>query len=322
MILATNKCVQGRWFLLCIACTALGASAQQDPTRLTESAVGTGALPTLRESAALDHLGLEEENSFAPPSMGDDDIGQQLILKETPRDRWFRAYADAFAFWTTNAANVSAGEQEDWYWGGRIGAGYQPRLSNRLFADIDLGQQFVRYDKFDALDFENLEVGASLIYIEPKLASTLFFLGAQYQRITSDSFGDTLYNSYSLRAGAQKIFLLNRRNSIHVSLMGDWDLDTDVAQLDRNEYLGDVAWRYKLMTDLSIGLSYRATWLDYQEADRHDWLHLAGLSLSYQPKPWLEVYLAASYALNRSSAEVFDYETSTVGLGLGVKLKF
>ncbi|MCB1208383.1 MAG: outer membrane beta-barrel protein [Verrucomicrobiales bacterium] len=298
------------------------AFAQQDPSRLTESATSTSPLPTLREGAALDQLGLEEENAFAPPTMGDDDIGQQLILKETPRDRWFRAYADTFAFWTTNAANVSAGEQEDWYWGGRLGAGYQPRLTNRLFADIDLGQQFVRYDKFDALDFENLEASASLIYIEPKLASTLFFLGVQYQRITSDTFGDELYNSYSLRAGAQKVFLLNRRNSIHLSLMADWDLDTDVDQLYRDEYLADVAWRYKLMRDLSVGLSYRATWLDYREVDRQDWLHLAGVSISYQPRPWLEVYLAGSYALNRSNIEVFGYETSTVGLGLGVKLKF
>jgi len=308
------------WFLGAVASLGSFASAQQDPSRLTESAATS--VPTLRESAALDQLGLEEENAFAPETMGDDDIGQQLILKETPRDRWFRAYADTFAFWTTNAANVSAGEREDWYWGGRVGLGYQPRLANRLFADIDVGQQFVRYDKFEALDFENLEASASLIYIEPKLASTLFFLGVQYQRITSDTFGDELYNSYSLRAGAQKVFLLNRKNSIHLSILADRDLDTDVDQLYRDEYLADVAWRYKLMRDLSVALSYRATWLDYREVDRQDWLHLAGVSISYQPRPWLEVYLATSYVMNRSNVEVFAYETATVGLGLGVKMKF
>lgn len=293
-----------------------------DRSRLGEGVTDHGRIMGLSDSQELRPMGLEEENAFAPFSPGDSDIGQQLILKETPRDRWFRAYADLFGYWTNNAANAPAGEQDDWFWGGRIGAGYQPRLASRLFADIDLQQQMFRYDKFDVLDFESLDATAGLIWIEPRLANTIFFAQYNYNRITNDEFGSDLLNSHSLRAGLQKTFLIDRRNSIHATLMGDWDIDTDVDSLYRFEYIASLGWRFKIFHDLSFGVSYRHTWFDYQDVDRSDSLHIIGGGLAWTPREWLELSLGANFSVNESDIDVFDYETSTLGGGLGVKIKF
>lgn len=301
----------------------LGSSAvaQVDPSRLAEGASARLA-PTLSNAQNLSAIGLDEENVFAPPSPGDEDIGQQLILKSAPKNRWFRAYADMFSYWTNNAANVSAGEEADWFWGGRIGAGYQPRLAKKLFADFDLQQQLYRYDQFDVLDFESLDATAGLIYIEPRLANALFFVQYDFNRITNDDFSEDLLNSHSIRAGAQKIFLFDRRNSLHLSVMGDWDVDTDLDELDRHEYIGDVIYRFKIMRDLVFALSYRYTFFDYQQADRSDSLHIAGASLTWSPWNWMDVYASANYSINESDVDAFDYETALTGGGVGVKIRF
>lgn len=297
------------------------AFAQTDPSRLNEGITRPG-MPDASEVNELSALGLDEQNAFAPETPGDSDIGQQLILKETPKNRWLRGYADIFGYWTDNAANASEAEEDDWFWGARIGLGAQPRLANRLFADVDIHQQLFRYDKLDVLDYESMDASGALIYVEPKLANSLFFVQYNYNRITNDEFSEDLLNSHSIKAGVQKSFLLDRRNSIGVTLLGDWDVETDVAELDRNEYVADLSWRFKIMRDLVFGLSYRYSWLDYQQVDREDSLHIGAASLTWSPLKWMDIYASASLNLNESDADVFDYQSNNLGGGLGVKVRF
>ncbi len=295
-----------------------------DRSRLQEGALSTTGrdAPLVAESAGISQRAFEEENEFAPASPGDEDIGQQLILKETPKNQPFRFFADTFWFWTDNAANVPAGEQDDMFYGASIGFAWQPRLGRKTFLDVSVAQRLVRYDEFDVLDFESLDVAATLMHVEPRLASVIFFGGLAFNRITGDNFSQDLYNSTSARVGAQKVFLINRRNSINVGLMADWDLDTDVDQLFRHEYLADASWRFKLSRTLSMTLNYRFSWMDYQRFDREDALQLAGATLSWQPKPWLEIYGNYNFAFNDSNNPFFDYETNSLGGGLGLRVKF
>ena len=58
-----------------------------DPSRRQEATLSRTPGPSLADSAALDQRTLEEENAFAPSSLGDDDIGQPLILKEVQSAR-------------------------------------------------------------------------------------------------------------------------------------------------------------------------------------------------------------------------------------------
>jgi hypothetical protein len=298
-----------------------GLSQRPDPTRLGE-ATRPLSVPSLLDDAPAGTLGLEDENAFAPESPGDTDIGQQLILKETPRHRWLSAQADSFFYWTDNPANLSEGERDDVFWGGRASLLAQPRITNKLYGDALVSQQIYRYDRFDILDYEFFEASLGVIYIEPRLWNSIFFAQGYFNRMTTDNFDEEIVNSWSVRAGVQKSFLFDRRNSLHINLMGDWDVDTDVDSLDRFESIADVGYTFKIMRDLVLNASYRFTWFDYRETGRSDALNLFGLSLTWSPRPWLDVYAAASYAINESDVSVFDYEAATVGGGAGLRIRF
>jgi hypothetical protein len=309
------------WLALGLASLS-STQAQIDPSRLNESTGSVSRAPRLYSSEELNRLGLEDENAFAPESDGDEDLGEQLILKEIPKDRPFRSWAEGSLFWTDNAANVSAGQVEDLFWGGRVGFGWQPRLTKNWFADFEVSQGLYRYDKSSALDFETLRAMASILDVEPRLGGIVLFAGVGYERVTNDMLSNDLLNSLSIRAGAQKTFLIDRKNSINVSLMGDWDVYNDFGPLFRHELNVDLSYQYKVTRALSFRLAYRLSYLHYQRVDRDDTLHLFGASLVYNPTNWLEVYANGNYAINNSKIPFFDYETGTVGGGLGMRIKY
>jgi predicted porin len=131
-----------------------------------------------------------------------------------------------------------------------------------------------------------------------------------------------LLNSLSGRLGAQRLITFDRRNSLQVALGADWDITNDVEQVFRDEYSLDLAYKFKIMRDLSLSLAYRMTYFNYRDVPRSDLLHVVGATLSYTPRNWMELYATASHALNNSNIDFFDYETVSGGAGVGMKLKF
>lgn len=300
---------------------APGVAQTVDPTRLGEG-IRPLSVPRLDDEESSDSYGLEDENDFAPGSPGDDDIGQQLILKDSERERWLSAQVDTFTFWSDNPANLSEGEDDDVFWGSQISLGAQPRLGERLHLDAYISQQIYRYDKNDVLDYEYLQAGLGLIYMEPRLWDSMLFAQFQYGRTTNDDFGQEILNSYSFIAGIQKTVLFDRRNSLYLNLMGDWDLDADVDQLAHSEYIADLSYRFKIMRDLVLSASYRFTWFDYQDVDRSDALSTMGVYLTWMPKKWLNLYAGSSFNFNESDVDAFDYQTTNLGGGLGIHFRF
>ncbi len=293
-----------------------------DPSRRLGT-VGTSTFPGSRDGGGAEVVSqLEEENRFAPPSAGDRDIGDQLILKEAPKQRRFRVLADGYVFWTDNAGNTPSGQVSDTFVGSQVQAGWQPRLAGRWFADIELTQTLFRYDTYDVLDFEVFEANTNLAHVLTRFGNVVVFAGPQYRRMTTNSFQDELVESVSMLGGVQKIFLLDRRNSIHVSAMVDRDLSTDLDQVFRHEYMAEVVWRHKIMRDLVLSPSIRHTLFDYTRVSRDDAMTVAGLSLTWMPRRWAELYISGNFSSNDSNIDVFDFDTATVGGGLGVKLRF
>lgn len=309
--------------VLVMAAWAQAALGQMvDPSRLPESTglTSRSLVPTDEDEMKSRDLG--EENGFASESEADDDLGQQLILKETPKDRPFRATVDQFALWSNNAANVASGEQTDWMWGQRVGVGWQKKLAGHWFADLSMSQGMYRYRKTSALDFEAMEAMATILDVEPRFWNVVFVGSFGFTRITNNNFDDSLLNSLSGRLGAQRLVVLDRKNSIQMALGADWDITNDVEQVFRDEYSLDLTYKHKLTRDISLSLAYRMTYFNYREVPRSDLLHVVGATMSYTPKNWMEIYATASHALNDSNIDFFDYETVSGGVGLGMKLKF
>lgn len=308
---------------LCAAIIAVSALDAQtlDPTRFGEG-IRPLAIPKLFEEDSAGTGSVDDSTEFAPESPGDDDLGQQLILQDREKQRWLSASADLFTYWTDNAANLSTGEQEDFFLGGQVSIAARPRISDRLYGDAFISQQFYRYDENDILDYEYFQAGLGVFYQEPRLLDSVLFFQGQYGRTTADNFSQEVYDSFSLLAGIQKSFVIDHRNSLALNLMGDWDLASDNDNLIHGEYIADISYRHKLMRDLFLTASYRFTWFDYYDVDRSDALNTLGAFVNWTPKPWLNVYLGTSMNFNESDVNVFDYQTANIGGGVGVTYRF
>ena len=326
MILAHPASLLSAFFTLLFFLSASSAFAQAstpsalEPSRRVNS---PGSHRILREADGDVRSQLEEENQFAPPSAGDWDIGEQLILKEAVKQRPFRVHADFDIFTTDNVGNSpSSGKQTDSFLASSLQMGWQPRIEGLWFTDIEISQSVYRYDTFDVLDFEVLEAGAVFARVFPRFGNVLVFAGPQFQYITTNSFEDELQTSSSMRGGLQKIFLLDYRNSIHLGATVDWDLSGDVDEVFRRELSAEASWRYKIMRDLVLTSSIQYTSFEYTRVSRDDSMTVAELNLAWTPKRWMEVAVSASHISNNSNLELFDFETTTLGASLGVTFRF
>lgn len=308
--------------ILALVTTLPSRAAQQpDPTRLGEG-VRPLAVPRLLDETSPTELGVVDENDFAPESPGDDDIGQQLILKEVERQRWLNAQVDTFSFWADNPANLSKGGDEDVFWGSQISLGAQPLLAERLHLDAFVSQQFYRYNENSFLNYEYLQASLGLIYLEPRLSDSIIFMQGQFGRTTGDNLGQGDLNSFSLLSGIQKTIIFDRRNSLYMNLMGDWDVASNVDNLEHAEYIADLTYRFKIMRDLVLSASYRFTWFDYYNVDRSDALNIMGVYLTYSPYTWMSIYAGGTFNINDSNVDAFDYNATNLGGGLGIQIHF
>jgi len=308
---------------VCNVFAQVNGSGILDPSRRVDSLDTPGSRSSLRDTEEEVRSQLEEENRFAPPSAGDTDIGEQLILKEAIRQRPFRVLVDVNIFSTDNVGNTpSSGEQSDSFLVSSLQAGWQPRLAGLWFADVEISQSVYRYDIFDVLDFEVFEAGANFARIFPRFGNIVVYAGPQFQYITNNSFQDELLTSSSIEGGVQKIVLLDRRNSIHIGATVDWGLSSNVDEVFRREVTAEAAWRFKIMRDLIFTPSVRYTYYDYTRVPRDDEMAVAELNVTWMPTRWMEVAVSGSHISNDSNLELFDFDTNTFGASLGVKLRF
>lgn len=307
----------------CLWSSATSAQTLIDPARASAAVPVDAAQRDLNAPAQAASAGLEEQNDYAPASPGDDDLGQQLILKRNEKVEPFRAWLDSAGYWTDNAANVNAGQIDDWFWTGGVNLAWQQRLSGRFYGDVYAGQRVYRYDELDALDYEDGQFSAGLLVLLPEMLNSIFHVHYGYQRITQGIDDEPIYQAHMLKTGIQKTFLIDRLNSIYVNLGASLSLDTEPDILSRHEYSSTVGYSYKIMRDLSFSLSYRLSYFDYYNLEgREDWYHNWGAALTWQPYECLEVTASYNYSLNRSNLDAFDYEAQLAGPSLALKFKF
>lgn len=295
-----------------------------DPARAAAATPSEAANQALiRQQQEASSAGLDTENDYAPASPGDSDIGVQLILKRYEKSEPFAAWLDSSAFWTDNAANVSVGNTEDWFYVGGVNLAWQQRLKGRFYGDVYAGQHFYRYDELDDLDYENGEASAGILVLAPELANSIFHVHYYYQRITQDIDEDPIYQTHNIRVGANKTFLINRLNSVNLGLMSSFALDAEPEVLRRHEHSLALGYNLKITRELLFSLNYRLIYYDYFKLeDRHDWYHNLGAYLAWNPAKWLELSAGYNFTINRSNFEAFDYDSQLAGPSIVLKARF
>lgn len=317
---------------VCVALSCISLYLNQEAAAQTflDPARASAAVPLdpsnqrpVQDAEKASSAGLEEQPDYAPASPGDDDLGQQLILKRNEKLEPFRAWLDSGVYWTDNAANVNAGKIDDWFFTGGVNLAWQQRLHGRFYGDVYAGQRLYRYDELDALDYEDGQVNAGFLVLLPELFNSVFHMHYGYQRITQGIDDDPIYQAHTLRAGLQKTFLINRLNSIYINGAASLSLDTEPDLLSRNEYSTTLGYNFKITRELFFSLSYRLSYFDYYNLEgREDWYHNWGAALTWQPWECLELSASYNFSLNESNLSVFDYEAQLAGPSVSLKFKF
>src|SRR6266851_2310563 len=130
-----------------------------------------------------------ENQGYAVASPNEGDIGEQQILKRMEEYKPFTASVYSPFYWTSNAALVSSGEQDDVLVAPGVTLMYQPRITKTFYAEVGVVQQFFLYDRFTELNFASLDVIAGLVYYLPQFHNLSLRGYYDYNRLTdTDNF--------------------------------------------------------------------------------------------------------------------------------------
>lgn len=268
-------------------------------------------------------------DGIAPSSPGDDDLGLQQILSRRDKYKAFTIFGDVSGFYTSNAFLTKNNTQGDAYVVGQVGGVWQPQIVGNLFGEINLRQQFYRYDQFSILDFNSLNTGGGLSYLLQDFGEVLVSLKYNYNRLSPGETTAAFYESHTITPGAQKIFSFSRAHFAYVGwnsaiqFTDPYSSNTAPANaIQRDEHSLFAGYNVKLTRALTAQAYYRLSYYDYAFGGRDDLNQTASLGVSYNFTDWVALYASFSANFNNSNKSVFDYTSTTSGGGLSLRYRF
>ena len=259
--------------------------------------------------------------SFAAESPGDDDLGQQVILKSKARNQPIAVYGGMDLSHTTNVGLTDDFQEDDWLWRSSLGVTYSPRFGNYLLGNFSLSQDVFRYDEFDELDFESLNIGAGLSYNLWFLYGINAGLAFNYNRLTAEDYGQEIFSNRTVTLTLSRNFILSRAHFLYL-VGGANTAWSDPEEAERNEYTALAGYHVRIARDFEVDLSYRLGYNHYSEIDREDLSQTLQLTARYSFTPWLSANASISGSFNDSDRSRFDYEVLNTGVGFSLFWRF
>jgi len=139
-----------------------------------------------------------ETESYPVTSPNDKDIGEQQILKRAEEYKPFTISVYSPVYWTSNAALVSRGEQDDVLVAPGVTLMYEPRITDTLYAQVGVIQQFFFYDQLTELNFASFDVIAGLHYYLPPFHNLSLRGYYDYNPLTHTDNFDEIFVDHSI----------------------------------------------------------------------------------------------------------------------------
>lgn len=259
-----------------------------------------------------------------PYSPADSDLGIQEVLVERSSKEPVMMDFTTSILRTDNAPSGSAlTDETSWVSASRLSLTWRPHIVQGWFADVGLGQELYRYDRTNALDFENTALRAGIYKNLPDLDDTVFFARYEYQRLTFESLSDDVYHAQRIRAGLQKTLWAIPRHQLTGSLSGAYEWTARPTALERNEIAVDLAYRYSITDSLYTVASARVSSYNFEQGGRDDLTTGAGLELIWQASQNFRATASLFFDKNNTDSPSFiasanEYEAWTGGLGVSV----
>jgi hypothetical protein len=212
-------------------------------------------------------------------------------------------------------------DEDDFVYRAGLGVQYTPLITNNLFLDTSLTQEFYRFDKLNQLDFDYTAADIGLIYVVQSLRDLEVFTRYRYEHLQSGTFEEKLYGMHSAEIGAQQVYRFAPGQSVFGQVKARWALDAspDITGFDEYSLTAGYKWESE---PFEASFLYRLGYSDFQDIDRADWNHVLMLRGEYHFRDWLTFGADASFTSNVSDLKAFDYDTYGVGAGLSVQMTF
>ena len=263
-----------------------------------------------------------ETEGYAVTSPNDKDIGEQEILKRNEDYKPFTISIYSPFYWTSNAALVSSGEQDDVLVAPGASFMYQPRITETLYGQIGVVQQFFFYDELTELNFSSLDVIAGLVYYLPQFHNLSLRGYYDFNRLTDTHNFDEIFVDNSIILNAELPFRIARAQQIFLGLNSYLSFSGNPESARRNNYSLYANYDLALSRSFSLDAGFQFVVRDYYSGDRTDVNEILALSANYRVRDWLTLSALSSFAWNQSNHSVFDYSVANIGGGLSLTLKF
>ena len=263
-----------------------------------------------------------ETEGYPVTSPNDKDIGEQQILKRVEEYKPFTISVYSPFYWTSNAALVSRGEQDDVLVAPGVTLMYQPRITNTFYAQVGVIQQFFFYDQLTELNFASLDVIAGLVYYLPQFHNLSLRGYYDYNRLTDTDNFDELFVNHSIILNAELPFRIARAQQIFLGLNLNLSFYGNPESPRRNNYSLYGNYDLALSRSFSLDAGFQFVVRDYYSGDRTDVNEILALSANYRVRDWLTLSALSSFSWNQSNQSVFDYSVANIGGGVALTLKF
>lgn len=273
--------------------------------------------PGLRE----DPLYSGYETEPAPATPGDPDLGVQKLLKRKDVYQPFRVHGSVEAFATNNVALVKNGARSDAYLTGSVGAAWVPKINDQFYGELSATQQFFRYDEFDTLDFDSLNLGGGLTHYWPQAGGIGTTVRYTYNRLTDADRGREFFRNHQASLTLSKTFAHTRNLFTFVDGTALFSFSDPYAS-QRWEYSASGGVFGRITRAWDAQASYRIALYDYFAEGRDDLNQSLNLQTSWHFTKWARIGATTTFTFNHSTQPVFDYDTVNTGGGLYLNLKF
>jgi len=263
-----------------------------------------------------------EAQGYAVASPNEKDIGEQQILKRTEEYKPFTISVYSPFYWTSNAALVSSGEQDDVLVAPGVTLMYQPRITDTFYAQLGVVQQFFFYDQFTELNFASFDAIAGVVYYLPQFHNLTLRGYYDYNRLTDTDHFDELFVNNSIILTAELPFRIARAQQIVLGTALNLSFAGNPESPRRNSYSLYGSYDVALSRSFSLDAAFQLVVRDYYSGDRTDVNEILSLSANYRIRDWLTLSALSSFSWNQSNHSVFDYSVANIGGGVALTLKF
>ena len=263
-----------------------------------------------------------ETEGYAVTSPSDKDIGEQQILKRVEEYKPFTISVYSPFFWTSNAALVNKGAQDDVFVAPGVTLMYEPRITKTLYAQVGVIQQFFLYDQLTELNFASLDVIAGLHYYLPQFHNLSLRGYYDFNRLTDTHDFDQIFANNSIILSADLPFRIARAQTLLAGVALNLSFAGNPESPRRNNYSLYGNYDLALSRSFSLDAAFQFVVRDYYSGDRTDVNEILSLSANYRVREWLTFSALSSFSWNQSNHSVFDYSVANVGGGVALELKF